>query len=284
MKRFFVLLIFGFSLPALAARTLTDESGRVVTVPDHPHRIICLLPSVVDDVYALGAGADIVAITDFVKYPPQAKSKPSIGLPLSPSMETILSLHPDLVLADGEMNRGDALKQIEKLGIPVFTIKPHGVEGIYMSIESVGRALNREDTAKALVGRLREREAAVRRRVSGKPVVSVLMPIWYDPILTIGKHAFITELIEIAGGHSVTSDLQQEWPQISLEAVMARSPQALLLERGSKMSMDQIRGRPGWSSMPAIRNNRIYYVDDRIEMPSPVAFDALEDLARQFHP
>jgi len=182
------------------------------------------------------------------------------------------------------MNRGDALKQIEKLGIPVFTIKPHGVEGIYTSIESVGRALNREDSAKALVGRLREREAAVRRRVSGKPVVSVLMPIWYDPILTIGKHAFITELIEIAGGHSITSDLQQEWPQISLEAVMARSPQAILLERGSKMSMDQIRGRPGWSSMPAIRNNRVYYVDDRIEMPSPVAFDALEDIARQFHP
>jgi iron complex transport system substrate-binding protein len=120
--------------------------------------------------------------------------------------------------------------------------------------------------------------------VSGKPVVSILMPLWFDPVITIGKHAFITELIEIAGGHSATSDLPQEWPQISLEAVLARKPDALLLERGSKMSAQQILSRPGWSSVPAVRNHRIYYVDDRIELSSPVVFDALEELARQLHP
>ena len=100
----------------------------------------------------------------------------------------------------------------------------------------------------------------------------------------VGKKAFITEVIEIAGGHSVTSDLEQEWPQISLEAVLERKPEALLLVRGSKMSSEQILSRPGWSTVPAIKNNRIYYVDDRIEIPSPVVFDALEELARQFHP
>jgi ABC-type Fe3+-hydroxamate transport system substrate-binding protein len=108
--------------------------------------------------------------------------------------------------------------------------------------------------------------------------------VWCDPIVTIGKHAFITELIEIAGGHSVTSDLPQEWPEVSLEAVLTRAPEALLLVRGSKMSLEQIRGRPGWANLPALKNSRIYYVDDRIDLPSPVAFDALEDLAKQFHP
>jgi iron complex transport system substrate-binding protein len=120
--------------------------------------------------------------------------------------------------------------------------------------------------------------------VSGKPVVSILMPVGYDPIVTIGKHAFITELIEIAGGHSVTSDLDQEWPQVSMEAMLARAPEALLLIQGSRMSMDKIRTKPGWNNMPAVKNNRVYYVDDRISFPSPVAFDALEDLAKQFHP
>jgi ABC-type Fe3+-hydroxamate transport system substrate-binding protein len=156
--------------------------------------------------------------------------------------------------------------------------------GIYESIASLGQALNLEESARELIGRLRGREAAVRRQVSGKPVVSVLMPVWYDPIVTIGKHAFITELIEIAGGHSVTSDLPQEWPEVSLEAVLARAPKALLLVRGSKMSLEQIRGRPGWANLPAVKNSRIYYVDDRIDLPSPVAFDALEELAKQFHP
>jgi iron complex transport system substrate-binding protein len=163
-------------------------------------------------------------------------------------------------------------------------VSTHGVEGIYQSIASLGLALNREDSARELIARLRGREAAVRRQVNGKPVVSILMPVGYDPIVTIGKHAFITELIEIAGGRSVTSDIDQEWPQVSLEAVLAGAPEALLLIRGSRMPMEKIRGQPGWDSMPAVKNSRGYYVDDRINLPSPVAFDALEELARQFHP
>jgi iron complex transport system substrate-binding protein len=243
-----------------------------------------LLPSVVDDVFALGAGADVVAVTDFTKYPAEAKTRPSVGLPLTPSMETIIALHPDLVLGTGDLNTSDTIKQLEVLGIAVFLVAPHGVEGIYHSIASLGHVLNRDESATNLIARLRGREAAVRRRVSGKPVVSILMPVWCDPIVTIGKHAFITELIEIAGGRSVTRDLPQEWPQVSLEAVLAWAPEGLLLVRSSKMPVEQIRNRPGWTSLPAIRNNRLYYVDDRIEIPSPVAFDALEELARQIHP
>jgi iron complex transport system substrate-binding protein len=193
-------------------------------------------------------------------------------------------LHPDLVLGFGQMSNMDAMKRLEQLGIAVFMVSPHGVEGIYRSLASIGQALNREESARELIARLRAREAAVRLRVSGKPVVSILMPLWYDPVVTIGKHAFITELIAIAGGHSATSDLEQEWPQISLEAILERKPEALLLERGSKMTAEQILTRPGWSSIPAIKNHRIYYVDDRIEIPSPVVFDALEELARQIHP
>lgn len=284
MTRLLTLAFLCISLPALAARTLTDDVGRSVTVPDHPHRLICLMPSLVDDVYGLGAGSDVIAVSDYTKYPPEAKAKPTVGLPLSPSLEAIVSLHPDLVLADGELNRGETVSELQKLGIPVFTVTAQGIDGIYKSIVSIGRALNREQEADRLVGTLKEREKAVRQRVAGKPVVNVLMPIWYDPIMTIGKNAYITNLIEAAGGHSVTSDMGEEWPEISLEAVLVRAPDALLLVRGSKMSVEAIRTRPGWLTMAAVKNNRIYYVDDRIESPSPVAFDALEELAKQFHP
>lgn len=272
------------SLPAFAARTLTDDLGRNVTVPDHPKRVICLMPSLVDDVYALDAASQVIAVTDFSKYPPEAKSKPSVGLPLSPSLEMVVSLHPDLVLASGDLNGAETVRDLEKLGIPVFTVTAHGIEGIYSSIASVGRALNREENAAKLVSALRERERAVRQRVAGKPVINILMPIWYDPIVTIGKDAYITDIIEIAGGHSVTSDITQEWPEVSLEAMLARAPEALLLVHGSKMSLEAIRTRPGWSTMAAVKNNRFYYVDGRIESPSPVVFDALEELAKQFHP
>lgn len=284
MRKLALFTILCAALPVFAARTITDELGRSVVVPDHPHRIVCLIPSVVDDVYALGAGADVIGISDYTKYPPEARTKPSIGLPLNPSIETILSLHPDLVLGSADHNRSAAVTQLEKLHIPVFMVDPHGIEGIYKSIDSLGRALNREQAARELVAHLRQREDAVRTRVRGKPVVTLLMLIWHDPIVTIGKHAYITELIELAGGRSVTSDIPQEWPQVSMEAVLARAPDALLMVKGSRMSIDNIRNRPGWNTLPALRNNRIYYVGEQIQYPSPVAFDALEDLARQLHP
>ena len=271
-------------MPACAARTVTDELGRTVAVPDHPHRLICLAPSVTDDVYAIGAGADVIAVSDYTKYPADTKTKPSIGLPLNPSMETIVSLHPDLILGYGDSKNSETLNRLSRLGIPVFMVSTHGIQGIYKSLESLGQVLGREPAAKEVVAGLQKREAAIRARVAGKPVINLLMPIWYDPIVTIGKYAYITDLIQLAGGHSVTSDIAQEWPQVSLEAVVARAPVALLLVRGSGMSLQAIQDRPGWQSLPAIRNHRIYYVSDQIEYPSPVAFDALEELAKELHP
>jgi iron complex transport system substrate-binding protein len=284
MKRWCAVLILSIALPACGARTIRDELGRTVQVPEHPHRVVCLMPSVVDDVYSLGAGTDVIGVPDYTKYPAEAKTKRSIGLPLTPSIETIVALHPDLVLGDADMNSPDTMQALERLGIPVFMVAPHSFEDIYRSLASIGQALNREEPARELIGRLRAREAAVRRRVSGKPVVNLLMPEGFDPVITIGKHAFVTGLIEIAGGHSVTSDLPNDWQDISLEAVMARAPEALLLVKNSVMSTEQILSRPGWSSLPAIRNKRIYYVDDRIELPCPVVFDALEELAEELHP
>ena len=110
------------------------------------------------------------------------------------------------------------------------------------------------------------------------------MPVWYDPIMTIGRNAFITEIIAAAGGRSVTDDLPTEWPQISMEVVLERAPDALLLVRGGKTTLKVLENRPGWSSMAAVKAKRVYYVDDRINYPSPIAIVALEDLAKDFHP
>jgi iron complex transport system substrate-binding protein len=144
--------------------------------------------------------------------------------------------------------------------------------------------LNRAPQADALMHSLQQRVDAVRARTRGLPAPTIFMPIWYDPITTIGRSAFITEIIEAAGGRSVTDDLPAEWPQISMEVVLERAPDALLLVRGGKTTLQVLEERPGWSSMAAIKARRVYYVDDRINFASPVAIDALEDLAKQFHP
>jgi ABC-type Fe3+-hydroxamate transport system substrate-binding protein len=280
----FTLLTIALITAAHASRVLTDETGRKVSIPDHPHRVVCLAPSVTDTVFALGAGDDVVAISDYTTHPPAALKKPSIGSLIKPSIETILSVHPDLVLGTSIPSSTETAAQLETVGIPVYFVDPHGLAGILRSVDSLGSALNRQPQAAALNADLTRRIEAVKARVSGKAMPRVLLPVWYDPIVTIGKHAFITEIVETAGAKSVTDDLTADWPQVSVETIIARAPDALVLFRNGKIAIETLQKRPGWSSLDAVRSNRVYYVDGGIQEPSPVAIDALEELAREFHP
>jgi ABC-type Fe3+-hydroxamate transport system substrate-binding protein len=282
-----VLLVWVLLVAAVAAqasRVVTDETGRAVTVPDHPHRVVCLVPSITDTVFALGSGDDVVAVSDYTTHPPAALKKPSIGTLVKPSIETILSFHPDLVLGMSIPGVTETAAQLQNVGVPVYLVDPHGLSGILRSVGSVGEALNRGPQAAALNASLSRRIEAVKARSAGKPAPRVLVPVWYDPIITIGKNAFISELVETAGAKSVTDDLVPDWPEVSMETVVTRAPEALVLIRGGKISIEVLQKRPGWSSLPAIQSGRVYYVDTGIQEPSPVAIDALEELAREFHP
>jgi iron complex transport system substrate-binding protein len=279
-----LLVLLAAAVAAQASRVLTDETGRTVTVPDHPHRVVCLLPSITDTVFALGSGDDVVAVSDYTTHPPEAVKKPSIGGLVKPSIETILSFHPDLVLGMSIPGATQTAAQLQNLGVPVYLVDPHGLSGILRSVDSVGEALNRVPQAAALNASLTRRIEAVRTRSAGKPAPRVLVPVWYDPIITIGKKAFISQIVETAGAKSVTDDLLPDWPEVSMETVVTRAPEALVLIRGGKLSIEMLRNRPGWSSLPAIQSGKVYYVDTGIQEPSPVAIDALEELAREFHP
>jgi iron complex transport system substrate-binding protein len=278
----FALLVAPITAPA--SRIVSDETGRKVTLPDHPHRVVCLVPSVTDTVFALGSGEDVVAVSDYTTYPPAALKKPSIGGLVNPSIETVLSFHPDLVLGLNIPGAIETANQLQAVGVPVYLVDPHGLAGILHSIDSVGEALNRVPQATALNAALNKRIAAVKARSAGKPALRVLVPVWYDPIITIGKNAFVSEIVETAGARSVTDDLLPDWPEVSMETVITRAPEALVLIRGGKISVEMLQKRPGWSSLPAVQAGKVYYVDSGIQEPSPVAINALEEISREFHP
>lgn len=279
-----VLLLLIANTSAAATRILRDELGREVRVPDHPHRLVCLAPSITETVYELGFGANIVGITDYTRYPPEAAAKPSVGGVINPSLEKLASLRPDLVLAIGDLNSSDLVHSIEKLGIPVFAIDPHGVEGIYRSILSIGKAMNQTERAARLVAELRARAEAVRKRVAGTVRPSVFFLLWADPIITAGHGAFITQLIEMAGGDSITKNVPGEWPRLNLETLLSMQPEYVLVVRDSGVNVKLLKEQPGWQSLQAIAKGRVLLLDDRINFPSPVALDALQDLAKQLHP
>lgn len=282
---FLLLSVLACSSPAFGSRLVTDELGRNVLVPDQPHRILCLAPSLTETVYELGAGELVVGVTDYTEFPVEARFKPSVGGLVDPSMEKIVALGPDLVLMVARLNRPETIRQLEDLSLPVFVVDPQGLEGILKMVRSVGEAIHRDAEARYLVRQLAQKRETVLARVKGLPRPKILVVVWYEPVLTVGSKAFITDAIAAAGGDSVTADIPQAWPQISMEEVLRRSPDFLLLikELHGGITLDALKAHAGWDRLDAVRNARVIYVDERMELPSPSVFDALDELARALH-
>lgn len=273
-------LFYGLATGPAWGRTVTDELGRAVVLGEHPHRIVTLAPSLADTAYSLGHAGDVVGVSDYA-FPPEARKKPNVGSGLTPSLETIVSLKPDLVLMMASVTGQDTLRSLERLRLPVFVVKARGIEGAYRSMLSVGNALNDNAAAASLVQSLRAREEKIRQRMAGLPRPSVLLALWPNPFVTAGRGSFITELIHASGARSVTADLPQDWPEINVETIVPRQPKYLLLVRGSNVTPDQLEKLPGWSSLDAVRRHRVLWVDERIYYPSPAMLDAMEELSRQ---
>lgn len=263
-----------------ASRVVQDETGRSVTLPDRVERIVCLTPSVTDTVYALGASEQIVGISDFTMYPKQAaREKQSVGDILKPSLERIYAMHPDVVIAVSTLNSPETFRGLDRIGVAYFLVHGRGLAGVYSSIESIGRVIGREHEASALLLKLKAREQAVRASARKRKPVSVFLVVQLDPCITAGKGAFITELIEASGAKSVTDDLAQDWQRVSLEAILPRHPAYIMLMKTAPIELKDMQSRVGWKSLEAVQRGRIIRADDRLQSPSPVAFDGLEDLA-----
>ncbi len=276
------LLLLALTCSAWAARTLQDETGRSVTLPDHVNRVICLTPSITDTIYAIGGAPQIIGISEYTQYPPQAaREKTIVGDILNPSLERILSMHPDVVVGMSTLNSPETVKGLERVGIPVFLVKGQGLAGVYSSITNIGRILGRDREATSLVEQLKSREQKVRTQAQTGRHPSVFLVMQLDPCITAGRGAFITELLEAAGARSVTSDLVQDWTRVNLEAIIPRHPEYIVLLKSAPIELKDMQARAAWRALAAVREGRIIRADDRLQSPSPVAFDGLEDLARQ---
>jgi len=277
-------LLLVLSSCAWAVRWERDDAGRSVPVPDQVHRAVSLSPSLTNTVYALGAQGDLVGITNYTVYPHEAASeKPSVGAVVNPSLEKIVALHPDIVLALPELNGAETIHGLERIGIPVFLFNTGNIANIYRTVEQVGQIMGRQREATTLIASLRARESKVREQSAGKPKPTVLLVLSIDPLITAGRNAFITEMISAAGGKSVTDDLAQDWLHLNVEAILPRKPDYIMLMQRGPVTLKDMQARAGWSSVEAVRRGRVIIADERIQIPAPVAFDGLEDLARQIH-
>jgi iron complex transport system substrate-binding protein len=271
------------------ALTLTDMLGRTVTLAAAPSRIVSLVPSVTEIVFALGAQDRLVGRTDFCDYPAAVRTKPSVGGMVNPSLETLLALRPDLVVATDEGNREDTIQQIERLRIPIYLVHADRIAETVDLIARVGELTGRQTQVSKLTGQMLGRIEAVRRAVAPFPRPRVLYVLWPEPLIVPGRASMLTELIGVAGGTSITAGDGEAYPRFSLEAAVARAPEVIILADHSTGASTAGRASPEkWqrlASVPAIRAGRLHSADlSLLHRYGPRVPEGLEMLARIIHP
>ena len=286
LVRLTALLILGLCVAPAAALSVVDQTGRTLALPGPPRRIVSLVPSVTEVLYAIGAQGTLVGVTDFCDYPPEARRKPHVGDMLSPNLETLVTLKPDLVVATRSGNREETFDQLKRLGIPIYLVDPVTVDDVLRLVSDLGDLTGHRERAVLVDRDLERRIAAVQDRVKGRPQPRVLYVLWPEPLIVPGRGALVSELIALAGGASVTADQGQGYPRMSLEAAVGRAPEVIVLARhGSRIGS---AGREQWlrlESMPAIRSGRLYMADgDLMHRYGPRLVVGLEKLARMIHP
>jgi iron complex transport system substrate-binding protein len=266
---------------------VTDETGRVVEMPEAAHRIVSIAPSLTETLFALGLGDRVVGDTNYCDYPAQAREKPHVGGPVNPNIEQIAALHPDLVLATRAINRPATVHLLERLGIPVYATDPRTVEQVINSTKRLGELLGAGERGETLIANLQQRLNDLGRRLSGVEPATVLVVIWLDPLISVGRHTFLADALRLAGARSII-DASQDWPNVNLEEVVRRRPEYLIFSSDDpeqvRRQVRELRDRPGWRLLDAVRRDRLIVLSEAISLTSPRLIDATEQLARALHP
>jgi len=273
--------------PPPAYRQVTDETGRVIRVPQSIHRIVSLAPNLTETIYALGLQDRLVGDTDYCDFPPEAQHKTKVGGAINPSLEAIAALHPDLVLVTKNLNRLETVQALADLGIPSYATDPHTVDAILASIARLADLLGAPETGATLTADLERQLAALHERLESVPPRRVLFIVWTEPLMSIGKDTFIADALRHAGAMSVI-DSSRDWPQVNLEEVVRLQPEFLIFVEShfgaAPQSAEALADLPGWRLLNAVRNRRYATITDAINRPAPRLVSAVEDLARQLHP
>ncbi|MBI4301988.1 MAG: ABC transporter substrate-binding protein [Chloroflexi bacterium] len=270
--------------------TFNDDAGRTVTIAKPATKIISISPAHTETLFALGVAAKVIAVDPFSDYPPEAKSKTQIGGGMKPNIEQIVSLQPDLVVSQVEGQ--DFFDQLQARGITVIKLSPADMEGIYKTIELLGRLSGAESEAKKLTNDMKKRVDAVVAKTKGtaKPRVFYELDAT-DPTkpYTPGPGSFIDALITLAGGQNIAAAAKSAWTQFSTEEIIAKDPEIIVLGDAlvpfNPQSAATVSKRSGWSMIMGVKKNAIYPIDDNLmSRPGPRIVAGLESLAKIIHP
>ncbi|MNW29194.1 Vitamin B12-binding protein precursor [compost metagenome] len=270
--------------------TVKDATGHEFTFEKAPERIVSVSPAETEALFAIGLDEEIVGVSDYDDYPQAALAKPKMGGITKPNEESIIAAQPDIVFAGISLSE-EATNKLRSLGIQIFKTDPKTFDDVMANITLYGQIADRQVAAKTVTDQMKADIAAVKEGIKNIGEDQRLkVYVEFSPGWTVGKGEFMDEMITLAGGWNIASDMTG-WNPISEEKVIAANPDVILygsnvVDSKTGETLEQIiKARQGWSKINAIRNNRVFGLEDNlISRPGPRVTEGLKEVAKAIYP
>ncbi|MFC4596656.1 ABC transporter substrate-binding protein [Cohnella hongkongensis] len=263
--------------------TLTDSTGAEVVFEQTPERVVTLAPSETEVMFAIGAGGKVVAADNYSDYPEEAQTLDRVG-DLNTNVEALLAAKPDIVFAHGGM-QASVIEKLRQLDVKVYASDPKTLEEVMEKIETVGKIMNVQEGAAQVTATMREELKRVTDALQGVTPKKVYME--FSPGYTVGSGEYMDELLALAGGDNVSKE-KSGWFEVDPEAVIQANPEVILYAHNTQFDLgipQAIKERPGFEAIDAVKNDRLYAVDDNsISRVGPRLTKVLQDMAKAIHP
>ena len=267
---------------ASGAVELQDDYGRVVRLASPPRRIVSLNPATTELLFGLGAGSRVVGRTQYDLWPDSARLVPSVGAGMQPNLEAVLGRQPDLVVMYASGSDRGAADRLTAAGVPTAAFRMDHITDFVRVTIQLGRLVGDTVRAHNVVDSVTRTLDRVRHATQSLERPSVFLHAWEKPLMTLGGGSFVSELVTIAGGRNIYDSLPAPSPVVTLEDVLRRNPDIVLvspIERSNMLQSDR------WRALPAVRNGRVLAYDTNlVARPSVKLGEAAVSLARLFHP
>ena len=276
---FAVALCAGILHAAHAEIAVRDDTGETVRLQQPARRIVSLAPHVTETLYAAGAGARLVGAVDYSDFPEAAKALPRVGGYSRLDLEAIAALKPDLLIGFASGNAPAHIARLRALGIPVYLSQPSRIDDVAVTLEHFGELAGSAAAAREAAAVFRARLAALRAKYSERPKVRTFYQIWKQPLMTVGGGQVISDVIRLCGGDNVFADLKPLAPTVTVEAVLAANPEAIVASGMGESRPEWLDDWRGWKSVTAVRRDNLFFVPpDLIQRHTPRLVDGAERL------
>lgn len=271
--------------------TLTDAKGTEITIENKPTRIVSLMPSNTEIAFALGAGENVVGVTDWDNYPEEVLEIEKVG-GLDFNVEKVLALEPDLVLANASgMSNAEGYKQLQSVGVPVVIVPDAAsFEGVYDSIALIGKAVGAEAKATEIISTMKEKLAKIKEKastISDEEKKTVWVEVQPGPDLyTTGKGTFMDDMLTLINAKNAAGDYEG-WVKFTEEDALLLNPDVIVVTYGFYVEnpTEMVYGRPAWKDVPAVKESQVFEVDaDKTNRSGPRLVEGVEELASVIYP